>query len=75
MRSPGDPHFGFWSEAPCSGCGRPLCTPDPAQRLCTDCHCETLEGLAHRIDPGYDPAAWHDWPECAAVLARLYGKG
>lgn len=59
----------------CYGCGRPLVTTDPAQRLCPDCRAEGYERLAAALDPSYDPGAWHEWDEVSAVLARLWGRG
>lgn len=66
-------HHGFFSDAPCLGCQKPLSTPDPTQRLCPDCHEEALETLAHQIDPGYDPAALNGGDRLWEVLGRLYG--
>jgi hypothetical protein len=65
---------GFWSEAPCLGCKKPLGTPDETQRLCQDCHEALLEGLAAKIDPAYDPQHLNEGPDCWRVLYRLYTR-
>jgi hypothetical protein len=54
LRSAWPEHHGFWSEAPCRGCQRPLCTPDPEQRLCPDCRLEMGVHLASQLDPTAD---------------------
>lgn len=80
-RSPAhSPHIapngtGVWNTLPCQGCKRPLATPDGEARLCPECREACYEGLAHAVDPAYDPRVVNEWDRCAGALAVLYGAG
>jgi len=61
--------LGFWSDAPCVGCRRPLSTTDPAWRLCPDCALEMIVRLARRIDPAADvEPRWGNIPRPGRVI-------
>lgn len=62
-----------WYAWSCFVCARPLDTPDVKQRLCSDCREECWEGLAHALDPTYDPGRVNDGEDLWRRLWLLYG--